>query len=56
MNITTKTFPRVSRGNGTEYAASIERSRRRDCSGLIIIIVCAAIMASPYLIMAWRVE
>jgi len=54
MNTTTQTFPRKSRGNGYEYAASIERSRRTDYSGIVIVVIVALIMAAPYLVMAWR--
>jgi len=39
--------------SGTAYAAAIERSRRRDWSGILIAVVLAAVMASPYLFFAW---
>jgi len=52
MNTTTQIFARKSRGNGYEYAAAIERSRRTDYSGLIIVAVVALIMAAPYLVLA----
>lgn len=40
-------FPR-----GTEYAASIERTRRTDWSGFWIVVGCAALMALPYIVLA----
>lgn len=48
------TTPRTARVSGYEYAASIERTRRHDWSGIWIVIGCAALMAAPYLVMAWR--
>lgn len=56
MNTTTKTFPRTSRGSGYEYAASIERTRRTDYSGIVIVIIVALILAAPYLVFAWRTQ
>lgn len=53
MNHTTQTFARRSHGSGAEYAASIERRRRFDWSGLWIIVGCAALIAVPYLVVAW---
>lgn len=44
MNHTTQRFARTSRGSGTEYAASIERSRRTDVSGIAIVLICIALM------------
>ena len=43
MNHTTQTFARRSRGNGYEYAASIERKRRADWSGFWIVAVVATV-------------
>lgn len=40
-------FPR-----GTEYAASIERTRRADWSGRLIIVICAGLIATPWLVLA----
>lgn len=49
MNTTTQRFPRTSRGSGTQYAASIERQRRSDIGGQIIVFVmCAVLMALTY--------
>ena len=44
MNHTTKIFQRTSRGSGTEYAASIERARRHDVSGKVIVLICIALL------------
>jgi len=38
-NTTTKTFPRTARLSGTQYAAAIERTRRHDASGRLIVVV-----------------
>lgn len=47
MNHTTLRFPRTMRLSGTAYAASIERTRRRDTSGwMIIAIVCFVLALS----------
>lgn len=52
MNTTTQISPRTARQSGTEYAASIERKRRRDTSGITIALVvgCFAAVAIVY---AW---
>ena len=43
-------FPRTMRQSGTDYAASIERTRRRDTSGwMIIAIVCFVLALSVVL-------
>ena len=53
MNHTTERFARTSRGSGTEYAASIERTRRTDWSGFwIVSAVCAVAIFGP-LIWKW---
>ena len=44
MNSTTQRFTRTSRGSGTEYAASIERTRRTDVSGIAIVLICMALV------------
>jgi hypothetical protein len=47
MNHTTLRFPRTMRLSGTAYAASIERTRRRDTSGwTIVAIVCFVLVLS----------
>jgi len=51
---TTEVFPRNARQSGTERAASVEKMRRRDWSGIVIVVVVALITASPYLVIAWR--
>ena len=51
MNITTKTFPRVSRGSGTEYASALVRTRRSDASGKIIAVIVIALLG-----MAWSLS
>ena len=51
---TTEAFPRTARQSGTEYANTIEHTRRRDWSGIVIVVVMALITASPYLVIAWR--
>ncbi|MBP9149218.1 MAG: hypothetical protein KBG00_10600 [Rhodoferax sp.] len=43
MNHTTQTFARTSRPSGTQYANSIERTRRTDRSGIVI----AAVVITP---------
>lgn len=54
MNTTTQRFPRTSRGSGTEYASSIERTRRHDASGqIIVVVVCVVVMALTYWL-CWR--
>jgi len=53
--MTTRRYPRTLNEafpTGTTYAASIERSRRRDRSGIWIVIGCAALMALPWLVLA----
>lgn len=37
-------YPRTMRKSGTEYAASIERTRRYDASGKIIVLVLMALL------------
>jgi len=50
MNHTTLRFPRTMRLSGTAYAASIERTRRRDTSGwTIVVVVCFVIALSAVL-------
>jgi hypothetical protein len=47
MNHTTLSFQRTMRLSGTAYAASIERTRRRDTSGwTIVAIVCFVLVLS----------
>lgn len=41
---TTQRFQRTMRQSGTDYAASIERIRRSDTSGKIIVIVVVALL------------
>lgn len=50
MNTTTKTFARTSRGNGAEYAASIERTRRHDASGRLIVAVVLTLLAFAWVL------
>lgn len=51
---TTEVFARTARQSGTEYAASGEKMRRRrDWSGIAIVVVMALITASPYIVIAW---
>lgn len=38
-------FPRTMRKSGTDYAASIERTRRRDTSGWMIVAVVCFVLA-----------
>ena len=50
MNHTTLIFPRTSRQSGSQYAASIERTRRRDTSGWMIVAgVCFVLALSVVL-------
>jgi len=42
---TTQRFPRTMRQSGTDYAASIERIRRRDTSGWLIVAVVIFVVA-----------
>jgi hypothetical protein len=50
MNQTTMRFSRTMRQSGTAYAASIERTRRRDTSGwMIVAIVCFVLALSVVL-------
>lgn len=52
MNTTTRKFPRTlaeAFPSSTEYACAIERTRRIDKSGYIIVAVCSAITIAPYL-------
>jgi hypothetical protein len=44
MNHTTQTFPRTSRPSGTEYASSIEHTRRSDVPGKLIVLICMALL------------
>ena len=44
----------TTRQSGTEHANTCESTRRHDTSGILIVVVCALLVASPYLIMAWR--
>jgi hypothetical protein len=56
MNITTKRFPRTINeafGSGTAYAASIERNRRSDRSGIKIVLGCIAIVCAAYARAYW---
>lgn len=47
---TTMRFSRTMRQSGTDYAASIERTRRRDTSGwMIVAIVCFVLALSVVL-------
>lgn len=43
-------FPRTMRKSGTEYAASIERTRRHDASGRLIVAVLLAIIAFAWVL------
>ena len=45
MNHTTLSFPRTMRQSGSQYAASIERTRRRDTSGWMIVAVVCFVLA-----------
>lgn len=37
-------YPRTMRLSGTQYAAAIERTRRRDTSGKIIVLIAMALL------------
>lgn len=43
-------FPRTMRLSGTAYAASIERTRRHDASGRLIVAVVLLILAFSWVI------
>jgi len=50
---TTEVFSRTARQSGTERAASMEATLRRDKSGRVIVfIVCALLVGGAYLL-AW---
>jgi len=54
MNTTTRKFPRSINeafGSGTAYACAIERTRRHDASGRLIVAVLVALLA-----FAWAVS
>lgn len=44
-NPTTPCFPRTMRQSGSQYAASIERTRRHDASGKLIVVMVFVIVA-----------
>jgi len=44
-------FARTARMSGTEYACAIERTRRHDASGRLIVAVLVALLA-----FAWAVS
>lgn len=48
MNHTTRKYPRTlaqAFPGGTEYAASIERRRSNDHSGIAIVLICGVVLA-----------
>lgn len=47
---TTLRYPRTMRQSGTEYANSIERTRRHDAGGKTIVFVCVAVVVLAYAI------
>jgi len=49
---TSQRFPRTMRLSGTAYAASIERTRRRDTSGWMIIAAVCFVVALSWVIAA----
>ena len=50
MNHTTLRFPRTMRLSGTAYAASIERTRRHDASGKLIVAVVILVIAFSWML------
>lgn len=53
MNITTRKFPRTlaeAFPRGTEYASAIERSRRTDHSGIVIVVISIVLAIAGMLI------
>jgi len=55
-NPTTRRWPRTLNEafpSGYEYAASIERQRRADWSGVWIVLIAAVLIAAPWMLMAW---
>jgi hypothetical protein len=47
---TTLRHPRTMRVSGTEYAASIERTRRHDASGKLIVALVLALVAFAWVL------
>ena len=51
---TTMRYPRTMRQSGTQYANAIEHHRRYDAGGRLMAAVIAALIAAPFVLMAWR--
>lgn len=47
---TTMKFSRTMRQSGSQYAASIERTRRHDASGKLIVAIVLALVAFAVLV------
>ena len=50
-NPTTLRYPRTMRQSGSQYAASIERTRRHDASGKLIVAVVLAFIAFSWVVL-----